>query len=280
MTQPIIEIYKQGEPTIWIPVSSRCKKGFARAFLPRDGLKGTYRHGFKAAPELSTYLQALTSIQRAHLTGERKEFLTKRGMKPQRRDSWRHGNTTGSPLLSPEVGWVGIPFELLGTISDEEVAQQIEISGQSITYFKRKEVDPDGPMFRKVAAVSRTFQFAFRKRALTVWDAKCALSGATCALEAAHIKSVSASKTGNTGEMTDPFNSIILNVALHALLDEGLISFTDQGDLLVANGLSQADASVFGVDVPLRVSFHPNAIQYIQHHRLTTFQGEPSALKK
>lgn len=272
LSQATIKVYEPAAPTIWIPVSSRSPEGAARAFIPFNGIGGMYTHGFKAAPMRSSFFDALASIQRAYLTGEEKTFQTSKGPENQRRDKWRHGNTTGSPLLGPTLGWVEVPAAKLTQITEEELASEIESSGKKVASSKRCRVNPEAPMFRSVTAEARTFQLQFRIGALEVWGPECAVSGATCLLEAAHIKSVSACKLGNQLGLTDPFNSIILNVALHALLDAGLISFSDEGALLVSKHLGERDRLIYGVADSRQVAFDPRAMEYIRYHREYLYQ--------
>lgn len=267
-----IKVYEEGDSTIWIPVSSRSPEKEARALLPFAGLKGFYKHGFKAASESSPYFKALASIQSAYLRSEKKTFRVKGGIETQRRDAWRHGQSSSS-LLSPTLGWVEVPVKRLRDISQEELAFELESSGEWLVSSKRIQKDPEGPMFRLAVREDRTFQIEFRALALDVWEAKCALSGATCVLEAAHIKGVAACKKDVLSEAKDPFNSIILNVALHALLDAGLISFTDDGALLVSEYINTSDRSIYGLENPWTVDFNPKAIPYLRYHRDQIFRG-------
>ncbi|VVO01369.1 hypothetical protein PS691_02657 [Pseudomonas fluorescens] len=262
--------------SIFIPVSSRSPGKEARAFLPFNGMEGAYTHGFKAEPTTSKYLNALAAIQRGYLSDETKTFLTRKGPENQRCDKWRHGNQTGSPLLGPTLGWVEIPFEFLSTATHEELTSERERSGITITSSVRSNAHSEGVLFRQVAAESRTFQLAFRIGALKLWGPACALSGASCLLEAAHIKGVATCKLSDPKAITDPFNSIILNISFHALLDEGLISFTDEGNLLISDELSKKDCDVYGVNTQLKASFHPNAVKYLQYHRRNLFRGATS----
>lgn len=271
-----IKVYEDGDSTIWIPVSSRSPEKEARALLPFAGLKRFYKHGFKAAPESSSYFKALASIQSAYLLREKKTFRVKKGIEAQRRDAWRHGQSSSSQL-SPTLGWVEIPVKNLMDISQEELALELESSGERLVSSKRIQKDPEGPMFRQTVREDRTFQLEFRAHALDVWEARCALSGATCVLEAAHIKGVAACKSDLIAEAIDPFNSIILNVALHALLDAGLISFTDEGALLVSDSISAHDRAVYGLETPRKVPFHLKALPYLQYHRDHVFMSSPQA---
>ncbi|WP_139214897.1 MULTISPECIES: hypothetical protein [unclassified Pseudomonas] len=122
-----IKVYEEGDSTIWIPVSSRSPEKVARALLPFAGLKGLYKHGFKAASESSPYFKALASIQNAYLRRKKKTFRVKVGIETQRRDAWRHGQSS-SPLLSPTLGWVEVPVKQLMDISQEELAFELESS--------------------------------------------------------------------------------------------------------------------------------------------------------
>lgn len=266
-----IKVYEEGDSTIWIPVSSRSPERTARALLPFAGLKGFYKHGFKAASESSPYFKALASIQNAYLQREKKTFRVKVGIETQRRDAWRHGQSS-SPLLSPTLGWIEVPVSQLMDISQEELTSELETSGEWLVSSKRVLNDPEGPMFRQTIREDRTFQLGFRARALDVWEAKCALSGATCMLEAAHIKGVAACKYDLIAEAIDPFNSIILNVALHALFDAGLIAFADDGTLLVSENLNARDRSVYGLVLTRKVHFHLRALPYLQYHRIHVFK--------
>lgn len=273
MSQSEIHIYQKGDLSIWVPVSSRSPQRKARAFLPFEGLSDLYTHGYKAEPESSSYFEALRSIQKAYMEKKRQTFIVEAGPESQRKDAWRHGKQKSSSLLSPTSGWVEIPFEMLTEISEEELALELELTGKTTVSSRHLKGNPEVPIFRKVSLEIRAFQFEFRTRALELWKPKCAISGATCLLEAAHIKGVAASKPENSSDMLNPYNSIILNVALHGLLDEGLISFSDEGVLLVSNTLSLQDQSIFGVDVPKKIVFNPEAFPFLKYHRDTVFRG-------
>lgn len=267
-----ITVYIEGDKSIWIPVSSRSPANEARAFIPFNGIDGSYTYGFKAAPKNGGYFDALRAIQDNWKKSTARSFAIKNGHETQRADKWRHGNVTGSPLLGPTAGWVKVPVLALGRVTAEELASKLERAGTKFVSSSRAKIDPEGPMFRAVSVQARTFQLAFRDGALELWGAKCALSGAICLLEAAHIKSVADCKINDQPALVDPLNSIIVNIALHALLDEGLIAFSDSGDLLVSSKLGPSDRAVYGVGEPLKASFNAKALKYVQHHRNKVFR--------
>jgi hypothetical protein len=272
LSEQKIKIYSPGDANIWIPVSSHSPQNDARAFIPFNGITGNYTYGFKAMPKNGIYIEALQAVQNAWINNVTQSFPTQNGTENQRADKWRHGNKTGSPLLGPTAGWVEIPFASLEQTTEVELAAEIEHTGRFVTSSARTKLNPERPMFWPVSAEARTFQIRFRGGALSLWGSNCA-SGASCLLEAAHIKSVACCKLDDQYALTDPFNSIILNVSLHALLDAGLMSFSDAGELLVSRELSEVDRTVYGVNKPLKVAFRSEASKYVQHHRSALFRA-------
>lgn len=140
----MISAYQEGESSIWVPVAKGKGGGPARAFLPSNGIGGTYRYGYKAAPSTGTYIEALREIQKSFISDERKAFVVNSGKKEeiQRKARWRHGNETGSPLLGPTVGWVRIPLDQLEKLSGSELGKIIDAAGKDFVEFPSAEADP------------------------------------------------------------------------------------------------------------------------------------------
>lgn len=280
MSNAGIAIYANGHPSIWVPVSKRSPSNEARAFIPFDGLNGRYTYGFKAQPEAGNYLEAIAAIQKAWIEDRSKVFILKDGSEESQKSAkWRHSSKS-SPLLGPTVGWVEVPIKEIESVTAEQLTLALEQDPRanskklvSSTRTTQARCNPTGDLFRPMTLETRTFQAAFRTNAIGQWSTKCALSGATRLLEAAHLKSVATCKKEDLAALTDPLNSIILNIALHALLDDGLIAFSDTGALLISSSLSPADRKVYGVDKSMTVRFDPQALKYVKHHRTTTFIG-------
>lgn len=232
-----------------------------------SGLRGTYRYGYKAERQQGDYLSALTTIQTAYIFNESKVFRLASGEdERQYKAKWRHGQGASPPGLGPTGGWVKIPFAELTTISEAQLSAALISSNSQIAEIKSTPC-PNTPLFVPIAAEARTFQAKFRENALKIWPPCCALSGATVALEAAHIKPVATSRLA-TDEILDCYNSILLNVALHRLFDQGLFSFSPDGQVLVSPMLGKKDQEVYGLNREISVLFHPMARKYLDFHRL------------
>jgi putative restriction endonuclease len=86
--------------------------------------------------------------------------------------------------------------------------------------------------------VQRIGQDIFRRGLLDFWDAKCALTGLNVLelLRASHIKPWA--QCDSDAERLNVYNGLLLAPHLDALFDRGLISFADQGSMLISPKLS------------------------------------------
>lgn len=130
----MISTFSEGDVSIWVPVAKGKSGGPARAFLPFNGLDGTYRYGYKAAPSTGTFFDALRDIQQSFIDDEHRVFIVNDGKRneTQRNARWRHGNETGSPLLGPTMGWVLVPVEELERLSGAELGNALRAAGAEI----------------------------------------------------------------------------------------------------------------------------------------------------
>lgn len=137
------------------------------------------------------------------------------------------------------------------------------------------EVDRDP----KCAGISRTEraaliqarigQGAYRNDLLNIWGGRCALSGCSLApvLVASHAK---AWKHSSNQERLDPHNGLLLAASIDRLFDRGLISFDDQGRMLVSGSVSDEDLSRIGLDRTARLAGMTGRHRpYLRHHRQT-----------
>ena len=98
----VINIYTNGDKTIWIPVAKETSQYDARAFFPFNGLDGKYLFGYKGRISEGDYLEPLISIQQAFISNESEVFIVNGSEKErQYKAKWRHGRGTGAPLLGP-----------------------------------------------------------------------------------------------------------------------------------------------------------------------------------
>ena len=85
-------------------------------------------------------------------------------------------------------------------------------------------------------------------------------------LIASHIKPWSACKD-NPEECLSADNALLLTPTWDRLFDRGLISFTDEGDLLVSRGLSNGAKSKLQLSNRMRVSLSSGQTSFMAHHR-------------
>lgn len=118
----------------------------------------------------------------------------------------------------------------------------------------------------------RIGQQRFRKLVLDMWGHKCAVTGAGQFITASHIKPWSVS---DNSERLDPFNGLALSPVYDKAFDVGLISFDDEGKILVSK-LLKKDAALLGISGHEHIKelnfLHK---KYLTYHRQEIFR--PSA---
>ena len=84
-------------------------------------------------------------------------------------------------------------------------------------------------------------------------------------LRASHIKPWSAS---NNVERLDPNNGLLLAAAYDAAFDAYLISFADDGSLILADDFSADEAKAAGIDPKSQIKVeHPDCRSFLEAHR-------------
>lgn len=119
-------------------------------------------------------------------------------------------------------------------------------------------------------AQARIGQGKYRQDLLQKWDHACAVTGLTCAqvLRASHVKPW---KVSTDRERLDAENGLLLSANLDALFDVGLISFTDEGEMLIADELLDNERRRLGLRGGLRTKPTPALKRYLRHHREELF---------
>lgn len=114
----------------------------------------------------------------------------------------------------------------------------------------------------------RVGQDRYRQAMLNYWGGACAVTGLTLspALRASHAKPWADCETD--AERLDVFNGFLLSANLDALFDQFLISFTDDGALLVSSRLSDSDCQLLGINMELSLRWiAPGHAPYLAFHR-------------
>jgi len=114
--------------------------------------------------------------------------------------------------------------------------------------------------------ILRTAQGIFRRHLDRYWNQSCAITGLQdrALLRASHIKPWA---EASDYERVDAYNGILFSALWDAAFDQGLISFSDEGKLLVSPELSERAIGVLtggrAIIVPVTIKHAP----YLQHHR-------------
>ena len=120
---------------------------------------------------------------------------------------------------------------------------------------------------RQGLVTSRVGQGAYRKRIIHRWVYKCAVTGfnKTEILIASHIV---AWKFGTNEERLDVNNGILLSPVYDALFDRKLITFQNDGKIILSNSIEKVAYLKIGVDGKERIkNFNSGNIDYLDRHR-------------
>jgi len=119
---------------------------------------------------------------------------------------------------------------------------------------------------RKQLIDARCGQGRFRRDVMKRWGAVCAVTGCTVvdALRASHILSW---RDSSNAQRLDPDNGLLLVASIDALFDKALISFGEDGAMLVAPSLSRTDQKVLAVPRALRKPPTQKQRTYLAGHR-------------
>jgi len=119
---------------------------------------------------------------------------------------------------------------------------------------------------RKALIDARLGQGKFREDLMRLWDSACAVTGCTVpeVLRASHVKPW---RKCSNKERLDSQNGLLLGANLDALFDDGLISFEDDGEMLVSDHITTKDRSELGLGRKLRKVLSELLKGYLGYHR-------------
>jgi len=128
------------------------------------------------------------------------------------------------------------------------------------------------PTVKEQLVNARRGQGVFKSNLQNI-EKRCRVTGLkdTAHLRASHIKPWCKS---TNEERLDGNNGLMLSPHVDHLFDSGFISFTDSGDLLVADILKSRVLTTWGISLPLNVGrFRPEQAKYLDYHRRVVFLG-------
>jgi putative restriction endonuclease len=132
----------------------------------------------------------------------------------------------------------------LGLLNEDELMPRIDEAEPFLSAVREEQAPWDGPVDRATMLSSRKVRDRqFRKRVLDVYDCRCALTGmklinggGRAEAQAAHIMSVEA------GGPDVVNNGIALSGTVHWMFDRGLISLSDEGDILLSRKINDVES--------------------------------------
>lgn len=162
----------------------------------------------------------------------------------------------GSPVVALWAYGAGDDGVRWSTSLDVDLASIIE--NKKLTTTQREQL-----------VLARVGQGGFRQSLISHWG-RCAVTGCEFvqALTASHIKPWAAS---SDKERLDPNNGLLLIPNLDRLFDQGLISFSDEGKLMVSGKLKPKERANFGLRAGMKVKLSKAHQAYMAFHRDNVF---------
>ncbi|MGO4108958.1 HNH endonuclease [Paenibacillus sp. YAF4_2] len=172
------------------------------------------------------------------------EYCLERGVQPQKRNN------------KQRKFWV---FEI--SLNDEYVFEDINGNQHTVPI----STDKESKVLRRVG------QDRFRSDLIQYWR-RCSVTGSKSLqfLRASHMKPW---RKSDNKERLDPFNGFLLTPNLDVLFNDGYITFSDGGNIIISNLLTDDDAHIFGLSLDMRVELDERHLPYLKHHRENEFKS-------
>jgi hypothetical protein len=123
---------------------------------------------------------------------------------------------------------------------------------------------------KEVLIQSRLGQGKFRKDVMQIWKNRCAITGASILLIASHIKPWCES---SDKEKLDAYNGLSLSVLYDKAFDEGLITFSKEGNIKISPILSENELEKLGINKDAKLSrLDEKHLIYLDYHRNHIFK--------
>lgn len=170
--------------------------------------------------------------------------------------------TSGWKTISQDGGASTCPGNL-----DEDAEKDILAAAQELETLEETE--------RRAIVSARRGQGRYRNDLLNLWGC-CAVTGCTVErlLRASHLKPW---KLSNNAERLSRFNGLLLTPNFDLALDRWLISFTDEGAILISSSLKADDAIALGLHSDMRLQLvKPEHKPYLSFHRREFLKREQS----
>ena len=155
---------------------------------------------------------------------------------------------------------------ILNTDFSEEI-NETETSAQSIN-------SPTGSSTLSNVKINRrssAWHNFFKKKLFKLWPTECAITKVKNKklLIGAHIKPWSES---NDNEKIDEYNGLLLAPNPDKIFELGLISFDDNGKIIISSKLNNEDLAKLNINKETKLNLKENHKKYFKHHRDNKFK--------
>lgn len=249
---------------IWLPIASEAPTTrMERIFSPESRLP---ENGFQVGKRgqekknIGDFYQALALLEDMEL-----------GLLPgDEKARWRDP-TSGSLVTRKlwrrfEKSCLVIPKPLSITVRSVDLPEK---ESTELELLSRLQGNSLSPTERENLAKSRIGQGLFREGVSKVFRGKCAVTQSSALLTASHIKPW---RDSSNKERLDPYNGLLLSPVYDKAFDAGLISFTEEGHILISE-LFVEDAKKLSIDSSVRIELQPQHLPYIEVHMKEYFRG-------
>lgn len=196
--------------------------------------------------------------------------------------TYKNTNLKGFPKAAGTQSRLGIALDVAGASSLRQILQLLgyKISQQqAIDAQSSASSNPQYPFMdsaltdteRDALIKARIGQSDYRNDLLAYWGG-CAVTDCSVPelLRASHIKPW---RVASPTERLDPFNGLLLTPNLDLAFDQGLISFDDQGQILIGEDLDPDSARALNITPHLRLrQIEPRHRDYLAWHREHLFR--------
>lgn len=137
---------------------------------------------------------------------------------------------------------------------------------KTITEKRRRTYKEPETTERKGLVTSRVGQGYYREQVLEKWNYKCAVTECNIPkiLIASHIVPW---RDATKIERLDPENGILLSPNYDALFDKNLISFSDDGSIIISKNINLEDLGNLGINRDAKIEVNEEMKPFLQRHR-------------
>ena len=167
-------------------------------------------------------------------------------------------NSTGNNMYSNALK----QYRMFRTATSDKIVDQAEVEKAISGYATLAETE------RTAIVKSRVGQGLFRKRLIDKYKGACIITGVSAKklLVASHIKPWAVS---NNEERLSEENGLLLSPTYDKLFDYGLITFSNQGNMIISSQLSNEDKSKLhlSTDIEYDLKMSSKMMEHLDYHR-------------